>query len=98
VYIAVDALDECTDRDRTRSELVENLRELQTRANVQLLFTSRFIPDITQKFQSNLMLEVRASENDVRLFVAGQMPRLPKYDEQLKSTIEDRIVEAVDGM
>ena len=44
VYVVVDALDECTDQDRTRSELVEKLRELQTRTNVQLLFESRLFP------------------------------------------------------
>jgi len=71
VYIIVDALDECADKDSTRGRLIDKLRELQTRTDVRLLFTSRFIPEITQKFQSNSMLEVRASEEDVKRFVAG---------------------------
>jgi hypothetical protein len=98
VYIVVDALDECTDQNRTRSQLIEKLRELQTRTNVRLLFTSRFIPEITEKFRLDPVLEVRASGKDVKQFIAGQWSRLPKYDEQLKRTIQDRIVEAVDGM
>ena len=68
---------------------------------MRLLFISRFIPEITQKFQSNPILEVRASEEDVRRFVAGQMPRLPnciRRDGELKLTVEDKVVEAVDGM
>ncbi|MCJ1247069.1 hypothetical protein MMC30_004280 [Trapelia coarctata] len=77
VYVVVDALDECTDQDRTRNQLVEKLRELQTRTNVQLLFTSRFIPEITEKFRLDPVLEIRASEKDIERFVAGQIPRLP---------------------
>jgi Cdc6-like AAA superfamily ATPase len=98
VYIIVDALDECTDKDGNRGRLIDKLRELQATTDVRLLFTSRSIPDITQKFEPNPMLEVRAREEDVRRFVACQMSRLPKYEEQLKSAIQDRIVEAVDGM
>jgi len=98
VYIVVDALDECADRDGDRSRLIDKLRELQARTDVRLLFTSRFISEITQKFQSDITLKVRANEEDVGRFVAGQMSRLPKYDEQLKSIIQDKIIEAVDGM
>jgi hypothetical protein len=101
VYIVVDALDECADRDGARGRLIDKLRELQARIDVRLLFTSRFIPEITQKFQLNLILEVRAREEDVRRFLAGQMPRLPnciQRDEKLKQAVQNKIVEAVDGM
>jgi hypothetical protein len=98
VYIVVDALDECTDRD---GELIEKLRKLQARIDVRLLFTSRCIPEITQKFQSDSILEVRASEDDVRRFVVGQMPRLPnriQRDKDLQCAVQNKIVEVVDGM
>jgi len=101
VYIIVDALDECAHKDGARSRLLDKLHELQARTDVRLLFTSRFIPEITQKFQSNPTLEVRASEEDVRRFVAGQVPRLPnciQRDEELKHAVQNKIVEAVDGM
>ena len=101
VYIVVDALDECTDRDRARNQLVEKLRELQTRTNVRLLFTSRFIPEITEKFRSGPILEIRASEEDVKRFVAGQIPRLPsciRRDDELTRAVQSKIVEAIDGM
>jgi hypothetical protein len=86
----VDALDECADTDSARVRLIDKLRELQARIDVRLLFTSRFLPKITQKFQSNPILEVRASEEDVRRFIASQMLRLPNYiqrDEELKQAI-----------
>ena len=101
VYIVVDALDECADIDGARGLLIDKLHELQARADIRLLFTSRSIPEVTQKFQSNPTLEVRASEVDVRHFVSGQMPRLPKCiqrDEELKQAIQNKIVEAVGGM
>jgi hypothetical protein len=101
VHIVVDALDECADQDGTRSQLIQKLRELQARTNVRLLFTSRSIPEITEKFQSDPMLEVRASKEDVKRFVAGQIPRLPsciRRDDKLISAVQSKIVEAVDGM
>jgi Cdc6-like AAA superfamily ATPase len=101
VYLIVDALDECSDSEGSRTLLIEKLRELQSKMDIRLLFTSRFIPEITQHFQSNVQLEIRASEEDVRRFVAGQIPRLPnciKRDEGLKIDVQDRIVKAVDGM
>lgn len=94
-------MDECADRNGARGRLIDKLRELQARIDVRLLFTSRFIPDITQKFQSNPILEVRASEEDVRRFVVGQIPRLSnciQRDEELKHAVQNKIVEAVNGM
>ena len=94
-------MDECADRNGVRSRLINKLRELQARIDVQLLFTSRFIPDITQKFQLNPILEVRASEEDVRRFVAGQMSRLPnciQRNDELTRAVQNKIVEAVNGI
>jgi hypothetical protein len=101
VYFVVDALDECSDQDNTRSRLIERLRDLQTKTNVRLLFTSRFIPEITEKFRSDLTVEVRASEEDVKQFIEGQISRLPnciKRDDELRRAVQSKIVEAVDGM
>lgn len=64
-YLVIDALDECTDTNGTRTKLMNSLQQLQIMANVRLMCTSRFIPEIKEKFSSNLTLEVRASEQDV---------------------------------
>jgi len=101
VHIVVDVLDECADRDGARGRLIDKLRNLQATTDVRLLFTSCFVPEITQKFQSNPILEVRASEEDVRRFVAGQMSRLPnciQRNDELTRAVQNKIVEAVDGM
>jgi len=101
IFIAVDTLDECSNRDGARGQLIDKLNELQTRQDIRLLFTSRFIPEITRKFQSKSTLEVRASEEDVKRFVAGQIPCLPgciQRDEDLKLAVQNKVVEALDGM
>jgi hypothetical protein len=101
VHIVVDALDECTDQDGARSRLVAKLRDLQAKTNMRLLFTSRFIPEITEKFLPDPKLEVRASEEDVKRFVAGQIRRLPnciRRDDELTRAVQSKICEAIDGM
>jgi len=95
-YIVIDALDECPDDTGGRGRLITELRELQAGGDVRLLFTSRSIPEITQKFESDLMLEVRATQEDVEKFVATHIS--PKYNEQLKAEIVNSIVKTVDGM
>ena len=101
VYLIVDALDEYSDRDAGRTQFIDKLLRLQTSLDVRILFTSRFLPIITTRFESTLKLEVRASKEDVRRFVEGQLPRLPKciqHDQALQDTIVNRITEAADGM
>ncbi|KFY30332.1 hypothetical protein V493_01980, partial [Pseudogymnoascus sp. VKM F-4281 (FW-2241)] len=100
-YIIIDALDECTDSDGTRSELLTILRDLQAKTNISLMATSRFVARIEQSFQGFPMLEIRASDADVTRFVAGHIHRLPKCvqrDLRLQAETQDRIVQAVDGM
>jgi Cdc6-like AAA superfamily ATPase len=101
VYVVIDALDECTDRDRTRSQLLGKLFDLQQDFDVRLMFTSRANTDIVSQFKSSLTLEIRASPADVKRYVRGQINRLPKCvqrDEKLQGEVEDKIGEAVDGM
>jgi AAA domain len=101
VYIVLDGLDECSDSDGTRSELLAKLRSLQIKTDISLMATSRFAPKVVQFFEGFSMLEIRASDADVKQFVAGQMNRLPHCVQRnidLQVEIQDRIVQAVDGM
>ncbi|MCJ1470533.1 hypothetical protein MMC07_009179 [Pseudocyphellaria aurata] len=100
-YIAVDALDECPDQDGTRRQFLAKLRDLQSGTDLRLFATSRFIPDIVGKFGAALMLEIRASDEDVRRFVTDQIHRLPRCiqrDDTLQNIVQEKIVQAVDGM
>jgi len=101
VYIVVDALDECRDSDGTRRQFLARLRDLQTGQDIRLMATARFIPEIEDGFRTATKLEVRASDEDVRRFVAGQMYRLPRciqHDTSLQDMVEEKIAEAADGM
>jgi len=101
VYIVLDGLDECLDSDGTRSELLAKLRSLQTKIDISLMATSRFVPKVVQFFEGFPMLEIRASDADVKQFVAGQMSQLPncvRRNIDLQVEIQDWIVQAVDGM
>ncbi|KAH0559932.1 hypothetical protein GP486_003547 [Trichoglossum hirsutum] len=105
VYLVVDTLDECLDKDCTHSQLLTRVRDLQKEANLHLMVTSRSIPEIEEeikeKFKQAIRLEVRASDEDVKRFVMGQMCLLPKFirsDDELQRLVKDKIVEAADGM
>jgi hypothetical protein len=99
VYIVIDALDEC--QDIARRQFLAQIRKLQTGRDVRLMATSRFIPDIVEEFKKALKLEVQASDEDVKRFVAGQthhLPRCIQRDPVLQELVQTKIVEAVDGM
>ena len=101
VYIVVDALDECQDSDGTRRQFLTQLQMLQVGTDLRLMITSRFIPDLVNRLREALTLEVRASSEDVRRFIAGQFHRLPnciQRDTALQGIIQDKVTEAVDGM
>ncbi|OAG02463.1 uncharacterized protein CC84DRAFT_1022712 [Paraphaeosphaeria sporulosa] len=100
VYIVVDALDECRTSDGTRTQFLARLRELQAGRDVRLMATARFIPEIEAEFQTAEKLEIRASDEDVRRFVAGQTHRLPRCiqrDPVLQRMVEEKILDRVDG-
>lgn len=102
VYIVVDALDECQDSNGTRRQFLAKLRDLKAGRDVRLMTTSRFyIQDIEDEFKEAMRLEVQASDEDVKRFVAGQLGRLPKCiqrDRELQKRVEEVISKAVDGM
>jgi hypothetical protein len=101
VFVVIDALDECAKHDGTRTQLLSSLRNLQRDADLRLLFTSRFIPDIVDDFSLAPSIEVRANPADVKNYVASQIFRLPKFVQRnvgLQQLVEDKIVDAVDGM
>lgn len=101
VYIVVDAVDECRNDDGTRQQLMNKLQTLQKTNDLRLMVTSRYIPDIIDDFRDAMTLEVRARDDDVRRFVAGQVYRLPRCiqcDIALQEEVQVKIVQAVDGM
>ena len=101
VFILVDALDECRISDGCQANLLSHISELQTKCGVNLFATSRFIPDITERFKGDLILEIRANKQDVQRYVKGHIDELPRFvrrDLDLQQEISSEIVQAIDGM
>lgn len=71
MYIVVDGLDECSEIDETRGQSTELLNSQP--AQVKVLCTSRRLGDIEEGFRTAFRLEVRASREDIELFVRSQI-------------------------
>lgn len=100
-FIIVDALDECQAINGCRSRFLSEIFNLQAKSRANIFATSRFIPEITERFEGSMSLEIRANEHDVRRYVDGHMSHLPSFvgrSPDLQEEIKAKIVKAVDGM
>ena len=101
--IVIDALDECA--DDVRNPLIKIFRHLQDHHNVKLLYLSRPIRSIEKEVSGCLQLEIRATNEDVRMYLdermAEQMVRLASCVQsslELQNLIKSKIAGAADGM
>jgi hypothetical protein len=100
-FIITDALDECQVNDRCRPSFISEIFNLQTKSGANLFATSRFIPEITDQFTSGAWLEIRASDDDIKRYLDGNMAKLPRCvsrSPDLQEKIKDAIVKTADGM
>ena len=102
MFIVVDALDESSEVDGTRVQLLKDLRSLGV--SVSLLVTSRDLDSITRDFDGEKRLDITASEQDLRRYIESQIihkPRLASHVRKnpvLGEEIVKKIVEKVKGM
>ncbi|KAF5254912.1 hypothetical protein FANTH_408 [Fusarium anthophilum] len=92
----IDGLDECL----VWRELMTELRSLQ---GVNILATSRVIPEISNDkgLEGSTVLEVHARETDIRKYLAKSMPKLGRFvvnNEQLQEDVYKAILGASGGM
>lgn len=98
----IDALDECSETDHTRTNLLMEIRKLPS--NLHLLCTSRFFSDIDEIFKDTPRIEIRASNTDVQKYLEAQIEkegRLKRHidtDPSLLEEIVDTIIARVQGM
>ncbi|KAJ6041236.1 hypothetical protein N7460_006626 [Penicillium canescens] len=105
VFMVLDALDEINASDGTTRSLIATLFEIQKEAPISFLATSRHaaIANILSVFRSNesQFLDIRASDEDVRTYIDGQLDTLravPSKDSKMRESIKDTIVKSVDGI
>ena len=99
VFIIIDAVDEC--RTGYRKRFLSDLFNIQARYGVNLLATSRCIPEIIGQFGDAVTLEIRASSEDVERYIEGHWEQLPSFVQRnryLQEEIKTGISNAVDGM
>ncbi|KAJ7210947.1 ankyrin repeat domain-containing protein [Mycena rebaudengoi] len=100
VYFIIDALDEYP--EHRRHKLLKYLAGFRPELN--LLLTSRPHVEPETFFPNTPSLEIRATEEDIRHYVEGQIqgsPRLSKHVQshpELRQEIETKIISKVDGM
>jgi len=101
VFIIVDALDECQAESRCRDKFLSEVFLMQEKCSANLFMTSRFIPDITIKFNGQPCLEIRAAKEDIERYLESHMENLSSFEDwdlQLQGEIKEEISQAVDGM
>lgn len=99
VYVIVDALDEC--QSIARSQFLSFLRELRMQNRVQLLATSRFMPEVYSEIGADCQLEIVATNADVKRYVEGRLVELSRCVQNevgLQQQVIEVVVEAVKGM
>ncbi|KXJ85091.1 hypothetical protein Micbo1qcDRAFT_198942 [Microdochium bolleyi] len=101
VFVVVDALDECDVSNSCRQAFISELLHLQTQSMVNLLATSRFIPEITERFSQSMNMEIRATMDDIDCYLKGCMLSLPSFvssNIDLQEKIKEKIINSADGM
>src|SRR5437763_15066769 len=93
VFLVIDALDELYSPHRTT--LLSEIHRLQARTGLNFMVTSRhipeIIPEIREKFEGSLQLEIYATDVDVKKYLRGQIYRLPDFVRKNES-LQDSIV------
>jgi Cdc6-like AAA superfamily ATPase len=98
VIIIVDALDECVSYG-CRETFLSEIFSLQTKTRANLFATSRFIPDIIERFHGSTTFEICAHDEDVRQYLDGRISQSgQKLLETHREEIKTEITKAVDGM
>ncbi|KAJ3578793.1 hypothetical protein NPX13_g1780 [Xylaria arbuscula] len=103
IFMIVDALDEFQPQDNGfRSRFIDELLDLWSNFGVNIFVTSRFIPEITCRFDKvGNKIEIRASNDDIAKYMDGKLSCLPAVisrHPEFWTEIKREVVRCVDGM
>jgi hypothetical protein len=82
IYCVIDALDECED---STTDLLSRIRNLFTksisdrRPRLRIFMTSRPVPDIAKELESFPCIDLKAEEEDLKIFVYSKISTLPEH-------------------
>ncbi|GIJ89202.1 hypothetical protein Asppvi_008132 [Aspergillus pseudoviridinutans] len=100
-FVVIDALDECDWKNDELHTFLDVISALQAQTGLNLLATSRHAFDTKSRFQDCLSLTIRASDEDIRLYLQNHMTRLPPFardNPHFLDHIKDNIVQASNGV
>jgi len=101
VSITINALDECQVSYDCRTTFLSEMFSLQAKRGANVFAASRFIPEISEKFEGSIWLEIRASEEDILTYPNHRMSPQRAFLRKnlgLREKIKAKIVDAVKGM
>ena len=98
VFVIVDAIDEYSASADCRTKIISGLFDLQN-LGANVFVTSRFIPEITSKFEGGAWLEIRASDDDIRRYVDARISQAESaLLRGMRAEATSGIANAADGM
>ncbi|CVK84594.1 related to ankyrin [Fusarium proliferatum] len=98
VYIIVDALGELNAIDGCRNRFLQEIFKVQAQGCAKFFATSRFIPEITEKFGGGKTIKISAQDEDVRSFLDGKISQSAQLLQTHREMIKTEISKAADGM
>ncbi|KAL3301367.1 ankyrin repeat protein [Colletotrichum asianum] len=105
-FVVVDAMDECQ-AEGCRSSLIGVLFDLQRKfpKAVSLFITSRHVPEVKEKFQSSLQLEIHATDGDLSRYAHSRIDHIltwiyvpEEHRLQIRKEITEKIIRISGGM
>jgi hypothetical protein len=102
-YIIIDALDECTDREKTLHWVKKLVTDTDRKAqNLHVVVTSRPEPDIRENFgvlhPDSIDVGEATSNEDIMKYLKLQMEsKFKKYDEDTRNKIEAGLAQRAEG-
>ena len=101
VYIILDALDECSERDKVLNWVQAMILHKNENLRLHLITTSRPEKDINDEFNSYHCVDmIKAPENhDIEVYVDHQLQTgRQKWSSEIKNEIKSTLTEQADGM
>ncbi|KAI0874241.1 hypothetical protein GGS24DRAFT_490168 [Hypoxylon argillaceum] len=101
IFFVIDALDECQTQDNCRSKFISEILKLWSEHEANVLTSSRLLPEITSRFDTAVLKEIRASDEDMGRYLDGNLSCLPGFvarDLTLQTETKEKILQSVDGM
>lgn len=95
VYVVIDALDEFSESNGTRKDLLTELQKLKPAVNTMI--TSRDIPSIERLLQEAARIEIRASDEDIKNYVEDRISSSERITSYVKKSpdLQNRILRNV---